>query len=71
MKSVLIMGLLIVVAGCSNRAVYENIQMNKKHECQQVPLSEYDRCMEGVEKSYDEYERERQEYLKKGGNTDK
>ena len=64
MKMILILLVVFPVAGCSNRAVYENIQINKKNECLALPKSEYEKCMQGVDKSYSEYERDRQEALK-------
>lgn len=49
--------------GCSNRAIYENIQLHNRQQCAQLPPSQYDDCMEEINKSYDEYEREREESL--------
>ena len=63
MKSVLILALLLAIASCSNRAVYENIQINKRNQCLQGPQAAYEECMEGVEKPYEEFEQERREYL--------
>lgn len=54
---------IFFMAGCGNRAVYENIQMNKKRECSKLPPSEYEQCMRDVNKPYDEYERERREVI--------
>ena len=48
----------LVTSGCSNRAVYENMQMYERNKCSNVPLSEYNECMEATRKPYDEYERE-------------
>lgn len=64
MKNVFLLVLLLVIAGCSNRAVYENLQINQRNKCQQGPQAAYEECMRGVDKSYEEYERERQEHLK-------
>ena len=60
MKPITILVLVSLVTGCSYRAVYENIQINRQRECSRVPPSVYDDCMKGVNKSYEEYERERQ-----------
>lgn len=49
------------MAGCGSRAVYESIQINKRNECLKLSPPAYDDCMEGVNKSYDEYEKERRE----------
>lgn len=52
------------VAGCSQRAVYDNIQLNQRHQCERGPPAVYEDCIEGVSRPYDQYARERQEYLK-------
>jgi len=66
MKILLLFLFIIFVAGCSNRAVYENLQFNKRTECIKLPHSQYDECMEGMNKSYDEYKRERDELIRSG-----
>lgn len=63
MKSLLVFSIIFLVAGCSNKAVYENLQHNQRLHCEQLPISEYERCMRDAEKSYEQYEKERQEYL--------
>lgn len=65
MKKILILALLFATAGCSHRAVYENIQINKRNHCLQGPQAAYEECMEGADKPYDEFEQERQEYLER------
>lgn len=59
MKPILIFLSLLSVVGCNNKAVYDNIQYNKRTDCLKVPASEYEQCMEGVDRSYEEYERQR------------
>ena len=54
---------LLVLAGCSNRGVYEGIQTSNRIECSKLPPSQYDECMENANKSYNEYEMERKESL--------
>lgn len=61
MKAILMLLVILSMAGCSNRAIYENIQLNNRNECAKLPPPEYEKCMEDVNKSYDEYEKERQE----------
>ena len=54
------------LAGCSNRGVYEGIQVSNRNECFKLPPSpQYDECMENANISYDEYERKRKEALGK------
>lgn len=68
MKAILVLaGLAIVIAtgsGCSNKAVYQNLQLNKKQECRRLPVTEYDDCMRDMEQSYEEYERQRKQTIK-------
>ncbi|SNY49559.1 hypothetical protein SAMN06297280_1461 [Arsukibacterium tuosuense] len=52
---------LVAVSGCSNKAIYQNLQLNKKQECRRLPVTEYDECMRGMEQSYEEYERQRKQ----------
>jgi len=61
----LLMLLLILIAGCSNRQIYDAIQANQKNECLKIPSPEYEKCMERINKPYDKYEEERQEVLAK------
>jgi hypothetical protein len=59
---------LVVVlffAGCSNQAVYDNIQLNNRRECNRVPPSQYEECIERARKSYEAYERARKEAIGK------
>lgn len=57
---------LMFLAGCSNRGVYEGIQVSNRNECFKLPPSpQYDECMENANISYDEYERKRKEALGK------
>lgn len=65
MKAITLLCLLFTVAGCSNKGVYQDLQRNKRNECMQVPPAEYDRCMRSMEQSYEDYEQQRQEALKR------
>jgi hypothetical protein len=63
MKVIPLFLVLLALAGCSNKGVYEGIQTSNRNECFKLPPSQYDECMEDASKSYDEYERERKEAL--------
>jgi len=65
MKLYLVLVIVFSMVGCSNRAVYENVQINKRNECMKLPQNQYNECMERVNKSYEEYKRERKETLEK------
>lgn len=48
-----------LLLGCSNREIYDAIQMNQWQECQRLPPAQYEDCMESLGGSYDSYELER------------
>lgn len=53
----------LLLTGCSNQAVYDNIQHNNRKACDKVPASQYEACIERTGKPYEEYERERKEIV--------
>lgn len=57
--------LLVLTTGCSQRAVYENVQINQRNECVNEPPSTYFECLDRANKSFDKYQRERKELLEK------
>lgn len=56
---------LFFLAGCGSQAVYDNIQLNNRRECNKLPPAQYEECIAHAGKSYEEYEREREEVLGK------
>ncbi len=54
---------LAALMGCSSRAVFENAQHNKRNECQRLPPSQYDACMERASQTFDEYRKARDEVI--------
>lgn len=63
MRLITVCLVFLVLAGCSNRGIYEGIQAGNRNECLRLPPSQYDDCMERASKSYDEYDRERKEIV--------
>ncbi len=59
------MFIVITIGACTNKAIYDNFQLNNRNECTKQPHSEYDACMERTNMSYEEYERKRKEDLVK------
>lgn len=53
----------VVVPGCTNRGFYESSQISRRNECRKLPMSQQEKCLEAASKTYDQYERERQEVL--------
>lgn len=57
--------LLVLTAGCSHRAVYENVQINQRNDCANEPPSTYFECLDRANKPFEKYQRERKELLEK------
>lgn len=54
----------IITAGCSNRAAYEIMQTNKRQACERMAEGQArEDCLRGYEKSFEDYERERNALL--------
>lgn len=58
---------LVLLGGCSNKDLYENIQANNQFACNNVAVSQYDECMDRSSMSYEEYEAKRTEDPYEGG----
>ncbi|BAV33646.1 hypothetical protein SCL_1335 [Sulfuricaulis limicola] len=53
-------------AGCTERAWYEGTKQSQRNECYKMPPSAREECLKALEsEGYDEYQRQRQEELKK------
>jgi hypothetical protein len=55
----------LLLTGCSNKAVYDSIQFNNRNECNKVPPSQYEECIERASRPYEEYESEREKAIGK------
>ena len=55
---------VLATSGCSNKAVYDNLQLNERNECMRTPGAQPIECIERTDKSFEEYEQERKEYLR-------
>jgi hypothetical protein len=54
------------VSGCTERAWYEGARQSQRNECYKMPLPAREECLKALDsESYDEYQRQRQEELKK------
>ena len=65
MEKIFLCSILLMLAGCTNKGVYEGIQTSNRVECGKLPLSQYDECIENANKSYSEYEQERKKIEEK------
>ena len=58
-----IMVLVPMFAGCTNRQVYEGLQERNRQQCYQLPQGEMERCLQRNDVDYEEYRRQREETL--------
>lgn len=61
MSKLLVVLVMFGVAGCSNKAIYDNLHLEQRNRCAKEPQPTYLECIERTNKSYEEYERERKE----------
>lgn len=54
----------LLLNGCSQRQMYRTGQDYQKQMCLDGPPSEYDECMPAAEKSFEQYQEEREELEK-------
>lgn len=53
-----LLALVVLLTGCSNRAVYDTVQARRRTACLQEPTPRYyEECMARTHMSYEEYER--------------
>jgi hypothetical protein len=57
------LSLLLSITACSNRAIYDNAQLNQRQECEKQPPLTYRECIAQADQNYDHYQRERNELL--------
>jgi hypothetical protein len=51
---------VVLLHACSDRQVYDALQNRQKVLCQEAPRSEYQKCMDAANESYDTYKKERE-----------
>jgi len=63
-QTVLWVGLLSTISACSNQALYDIGQNHERQKCLNERGEAYEKCMRAPQKTYDEYEKERDAILK-------
>jgi len=63
MSKQLIVLLVLGIAGCSNKVMYNNLHLEQRNKCANEPMPTYYECIERANQSYEEYEREHKEIL--------
>lgn len=59
MQKLTFLVLAVALAGCSNKAIYNQMRIHERNACQEQPPSLYFECLERANKSYGQYEIER------------
>ena len=55
---------ILLLSGCSNKQIYNLIQPKyTEKECQKLPKTQYKECLNQKSMPFDEYEKERKEYI--------
>jgi hypothetical protein len=57
--------MMLSAQACTQRAWYEGAKQRHRNECNKAPPSEREECLRNTSGSYDEYQRQRQEEIKK------
>lgn len=65
MRITWIMIALALCTACSQQSVYEGLKQNNRNECNKMPESQRQLCLEKVDQDYQDYQREREALLKK------
>ena len=55
----------LILSACTNQEIYESNQHSQRLECQKLPPSQVQECLDRVNLSYEEYDELREEALKK------
>ncbi|MGV6859379.1 MAG: hypothetical protein ACWA5X_10425 [bacterium] len=70
MRKFLMVLLILGIAGCSNKYMYDKFRMDERNKCVKEPPTTYVECVERTGKSYEEYERERKAVLERDKQKD-
>lgn len=54
---IVILGCLVLMSGC--RGLYEGFKMSKAEDCYRLSYPDQEQCLQQVNMSYEEYEKER------------
>ena len=62
---ILILFSLCILTACTQRAVYESVQISQRNECEILSGVQRKECMDRLAPDYETYEQQRQELLNK------
>ena len=55
--------IIAFLSACSTKGSYESNQISRKHDCQKLPPSQYDDCMESTRESFESYNSKREDVI--------
>lgn len=58
-------GIIVLLCACSQRQVYDSIQVNQRNECERLSGIQRDECLNQLGPDYPTYEQQRRELLEK------
>lgn len=61
MKTTLLFLAFLMISACTNRGIYDSLQASRRFECTKLPPIHYQKCMDDANKSFRQYELEREE----------
>lgn len=61
---IVLLGVLFMISACSNQALYNIGKSHERQQCLKERGEAYEKCMRAPQKSYGEYEKERETVLK-------
>ena len=59
-----ISALLFTTSACTQQGAYKALQKHHEIQCNQVPESDYEACVEEAKKQYGDYKQQRDEIVK-------
>jgi hypothetical protein len=62
-KLILILFFSLILHACTSQQLHTLFQGKQQNDCQTVPNSQYDGCMERANESYEEYSSKRKEVI--------
>ncbi len=56
--------MILSTSACTRQGWYEGFQQSQREKCYKLPDQDRENCLKQTDKSYEEYQRERQEILR-------
>lgn len=53
-----------VLSACNSAAIYESNRQSQQTKCRELPISQYEECMQQFKENYQHYQNKREEVIK-------